>query len=633
MKLADDYDPAAGTQPLETPQKPAVAAATAYGADLSWPAVAGATDYDYAVVRPDGRIVAEGKTWEPRVHLGGLAGKTVGGHGYYNVRIRANYCNYDASKNETAPVPSSEWAPSVQLALAASSAEVYFEDDFSWISPDSGSALLKTNTDWINTYCTTDTMVRLDILLNEGSVTLNGWGYDATNKSVYTRPGYIHINSSKALGTLISPAFSAIDDTRDVVVSFDATYFYQYFSKTAETGRNLTVTLRGSGRIEGATDGVLTLTLARGNAWEGFSFRIAGADATTQLLFTPASAARTACSSIISVWRPRSSPATSNFGGRSLAYGRAPLFFCATVGNAGANRYLWRVEIKQQQHKPMKATYLGLELDSPDRREQFALYGDARQYREVRRRRSGRGGSEIDLRGADHAPRRFARTIFRFALRRCGRLSATLSGRGLQSGISATDRRCAWRATRIPGHRQHQLRSRGRRVDRIRRRDGPGPGASALELNIFIQPVDAARSSQELERLYVTIAQRVCAEVKIPVSVKLAMRFTNVVAMAAALESVGVKGAVLFNRFFEPDVDVEADDLRRRVALQRSVGVAQRIAYDGYLRRCAAAYGFRRFDGRARRRGGGQGASVRCCGRRGLHGDPPRRFRRDRAHE
>ena len=35
------------------------------------------------------------------------------------------------------------------------------------------------------------------------------------------------------------------------------------------------------------------------------------------------------------------------------------------------------------------------------------------------------------------------------------------------------------------------------------------------------------------------------------------MRFTNVVAMAAALESVGVKGAVLFNRFFEPDVDVE----------------------------------------------------------------------------
>ena len=82
-------------------------------------------------------------------------------------------------------------------------------------------------------------------------------------------------------------------------------------------------------------------------------------------------------------------------------------------------------------------------------------------------------------------------------------------------------------------------------------------GASALELNIFIQPVDAARSSQELERLYVTIAQRVCAEVKIPVSVKLPMRLTNVFALSSALLGHGARGVVFFNRFFEPDVDVE----------------------------------------------------------------------------
>ncbi len=292
VKLPDDYDPSVGTQPLDAPQKPTVASATAYGADLSWPAVTGATDYDYAVVRPDGRIVAEGKTWEPRVHLGGLSGKTVAGHDYYNVRIRANYCNYDASKQETEPIPSSEWAPAVQLPLAASSATVYFEDDFSWISPESGSALLRTNTDWINTYCTTDTMVRLDKLVEEGSVSLNGWSYDKTNKSVYTRPGYIQINSASAFGTLVSPMLSSIDGTRDVVVSFDATYFYQYFSKAAETGRNLTVALQGNGRIEGATDGVLTIPLSRGNAWEGFSFRITGADATTQVLFTPAASAK-----------------------------------------------------------------------------------------------------------------------------------------------------------------------------------------------------------------------------------------------------------------------------------------------------------------------------------------------------
>ena len=82
-------------------------------------------------------------------------------------------------------------------------------------------------------------------------------------------------------------------------------------------------------------------------------------------------------------------------------------------------------------------------------------------------------------------------------------------------------------------------------------------GASALELNIFIQPTDIHAQARELELNYAEIVGRVAGAVKIPVSVKLAMRFTNVVAMAAALESVGVKGAVLFNRFFEPDVDVE----------------------------------------------------------------------------
>ena len=178
VELADDYDPAAGTPAFGD----AAETCGRCGDSLRGrPELAGGGGGDR--LRLCRQYVPTGGLW-PRARRGnpafisaGLAGKTVGGHGYYNVRIRANYCNYDASKNETAPVPSSEWAPSVQLALAASSAEVCFEDDFSWISPDSGSALLKTNTDWINTYCTTDTMVRLDILLNEGSVTLNGWGY------------------------------------------------------------------------------------------------------------------------------------------------------------------------------------------------------------------------------------------------------------------------------------------------------------------------------------------------------------------------------------------------------------------------------------------------------------------------
>lgn len=82
-------------------------------------------------------------------------------------------------------------------------------------------------------------------------------------------------------------------------------------------------------------------------------------------------------------------------------------------------------------------------------------------------------------------------------------------------------------------------------------------GAAALELNVFIQPTDPARSSQELEAAYVAIARKVCSAVGIPVSVKLTLRLTNFVATTDALVGAGVRGVVLFNRFFEPDVDVE----------------------------------------------------------------------------
>lgn len=82
-------------------------------------------------------------------------------------------------------------------------------------------------------------------------------------------------------------------------------------------------------------------------------------------------------------------------------------------------------------------------------------------------------------------------------------------------------------------------------------------GASALELNIFVQPTDPRTSSAELETMYAALVRRVCEAVKIPVSVKLSMRFTNVVAVADSLVGAGAKGVVLFNRFFEPDVDIE----------------------------------------------------------------------------
>lgn len=278
-----------GLPQLATPSGVTVSANSAYGFEASWAEVSDATDYTYFVELPNGQVVATGKTWEPRVHIGGLAGKNFGNYPYFNFRVVANHMNYNSSKVEIPQTfRSSEPSAAVRADILPSTATVYFQDDFSWADPWSGSALLATNTDWINTYCTVDTMVRLDLLEKEGTVSLNGWGYDATNKSVYTRPGYIHLNSSSALGNLITPAFTGITGTDDVKVSFDATYFFQYFSGAADTNKTLTASLKGAGTIEGASGGIISFTLSRGNAWEGFSFTITGADATTRVVFAPA---------------------------------------------------------------------------------------------------------------------------------------------------------------------------------------------------------------------------------------------------------------------------------------------------------------------------------------------------------
>ena len=235
--------------------------------------------------------------------------------------------------------------------------------------------------------------------------------------------------------------------------------------------------------------------------------------------------------------------------------GWLPRFLEVVFGNAGANRYLWRVEIKQQQHKPMKATYLGLELDSPIVVSSSPYTATLANIEKC----AAAGAGAVVLKSIfEEQIMHHAASLEQYSDSPYGDAGDYLQrylGEDYKAGFLQliADARCA---TRIPVIASINCVAAGEEWIEYAAAMARA-GASALELNIFIQPVDAARSSQELERLYVTIAQRVCAEVKIPVSVKLARRFTNVVAMAAALESVGVKGAVLFNRFFEPDVDVE----------------------------------------------------------------------------
>lgn len=86
-------------------------------------------------------------------------------------------------------------------------------------------------------------------------------------------------------------------------------------------------------------------------------------------------------------------------------------------------------------------------------------------------------------------------------------------------------------------------------------------GADALELNIYWIPSDFEMTSHDIEHAYLDIVREVKAAVTIPVAVKLAPFFTNFGRMAKSLEGAGADGLVLFNRFYQPDINTETMDI------------------------------------------------------------------------
>lgn len=80
-------------------------------------------------------------------------------------------------------------------------------------------------------------------------------------------------------------------------------------------------------------------------------------------------------------------------------------------------------------------------------------------------------------------------------------------------------------------------------------------GADALELNIFLNPTD--NSDKDFEQTYLDIAKKVVSKTDIPVSVKISPYFTKLSKVINDLSGTGIKGLVLFNRFYSPDIDLE----------------------------------------------------------------------------
>jgi dihydroorotate dehydrogenase (fumarate) len=83
-------------------------------------------------------------------------------------------------------------------------------------------------------------------------------------------------------------------------------------------------------------------------------------------------------------------------------------------------------------------------------------------------------------------------------------------------------------------------------------------GAHALELNLYYLPADPNLSGAELEEEYARLVRDIRAKVRIPLAVKLSPFFTALPQMARRLVSAGANGLVLFNRFYQPDLDLDS---------------------------------------------------------------------------
>jgi dihydroorotate dehydrogenase (fumarate) len=95
-------------------------------------------------------------------------------------------------------------------------------------------------------------------------------------------------------------------------------------------------------------------------------------------------------------------------------------------------------------------------------------------------------------------------------------------------------------------------------------------GADALELNIYFMPNNLDLSSPELEAAYLTLVRDVRAQIKIPLAVKLSPYFTAIPNLAKRLVEAGANGLVLFNRFYQPDFDLEQLEVVPNLVLSNS---------------------------------------------------------------
>lgn len=114
-------------------------------------------------------------------------------------------------------------------------------------------------------------------------------------------------------------------------------------------------------------------------------------------------------------------------------------------------------------------------------------------------------------------------------------------------------------------------------------KDFENAGADALELNLFFVPTNRLKTSEEIEQLYFKIVSEVKKNVNIPISVKIGFYYTNMIAMADRLVAHGANALVLFNRFYEPDINIESLELAASEVFSSPADIRRSLRWIGLV--------------------------------------------------
>ena len=108
-------------------------------------------------------------------------------------------------------------------------------------------------------------------------------------------------------------------------------------------------------------------------------------------------------------------------------------------------------------------------------------------------------------------------------------------------------------------------------------------GVDAIELNFYITPRDFETTGAEMIQKQVDVLKSVAHSIKIPIAVKLSPFYTNPLAVIKRMDAEKVKGFVLFNKLFQPDIDIEKESLEQSIVPSSSYDARLAIRFSGLL--------------------------------------------------